>query len=260
MKLLTQLLTLLLGINLSGQIPEDFIDDFLLEDELISDNRLNKFATYDFAHVWLKNNNELVYGIIGEDHQRIQIKFLSVKKSPYDQSEYIVYGKSKVKNNICEFSGIIKIKEIYEVKDFHYGVDDEFINDEIKSQGLLFAKYAFFESENQSHSGLFEGLLVSKWYLDKDAQMRYDDIESIADGYMNNAFIGTWTNYSNKQSKNCRWADHRVPMAKQDFDIGAGEFSVSEKYIDKGWNSEILRVKYPENENNSIESNEVWWK
>ena len=36
---------------------------------------------------------------------------------------------------------------------------------------------------------------------------------------------------STRKEKICNWADYRVPITNRDFDIGAGEFSPSEKYI-----------------------------
>ena len=163
-----------------------------------------------------------------------------------------------VKNNVCEFSGVIQLVEVKEVEELHYGVDNEFEKSGLKSQGIVIGNYTFFEFDDQTHSGVFEGSIISKWYLNKGNQIAYDDIQSIADGYTNNVFIGSWTNYTNRNSKICRWADYRVPMANNDFDIGAGEFSVSEKYSTKGWKAEIL--KYSDDENKSKLINTQWWK
>ena len=66
-----------------------------------------------------------------------------------------------------------------------------------------------------------------------------------------------------KKKKICNWADYRVPNSNQDFDIGAGEFSVSEKYWDKGWLDIALKNQVP---NHAIKKNKVkgktkeWWE
>lgn len=122
----------------------------------------------------------------------------------------------------------------------------------------MVASYNFKESKEQVHSGFFAGKLYSKWYLDANNKMQYDDIQSIADGYLNNAFIGTWESYKTGKNKICNWADYRVPNANKDFDIGAGEFSVADKYLDKGWQDIEMRNQVP---NEAIKSNnKKWWE
>jgi hypothetical protein len=49
-------------------------------------------------------------GIIGTDFQRFQIHFSSIKKNPQNPYEYLVSGKTMVKNNRCDFTGTITIK------------------------------------------------------------------------------------------------------------------------------------------------------
>jgi hypothetical protein len=87
--------------------------------------------------------------------------------------------------------------------------------------------------------------LQSEWYLDKEDKIKYNDIDLNSDGYFNNAFVGNWKMYNSNVEKVCNWGDYRVPHTKCDFDIGAGELSISEKYIKNGW-----WIK-PKNE---------WWK
>lgn len=125
--------------------------------------------------------------------------------------------------------------EIKTVKKHHLGVDNVYADSSILSQGILFANYKFEESKKQVENGAFEGRLYTKWYLDSDNRIHYDIIQSMADGYMNNAFIGSWTSYKTNHALPCNWGDFRVPLANQDFDVGAGEFSPSNKYINKGW-------------------------
>ena len=80
---------------------------------------------------------------------------------------------------------------------------------------------------------------------------------------MNNAFVGIWENNKTENKKICNWADYRIPNTNQDFDIGAGEFSVSEKYYGEGWLNRILENKSPNLAitTNSVEENiKEWWE
>ena len=92
-----------------------------------------------------------------------------------------------------------------------------------------------FEDKGQKYAGVFSGILKTKWYLDKNNNLKYDNININSDGYFNNAFVGTWKIYDNGLPKKCNWGDYRVPNSNCDFDTGTGEFNVSEKYIKNGW-------------------------
>ena len=228
--------TLLLFTNISiAQSNEKFLSDFLLESELKSENVLDNYNQFDFSKIWELTENNNVLGIIGKEHQRLKIKLISIKKNQNNPNEYLVVGKSCVKGTICDFNGKITLTEIKEVKELHFGVDDEYADKGIKSEGILIADYEFKENSEQKHSGIFKGKLYSKWYLNSKNQIEYDNIEFISDGYTNNAFVGIWKSYSTDKEKICNWADYRIPNTNRDFDIGAGEFSPNEKYFDKGW-------------------------
>ena len=240
-------------INLvHAQDINSFMSEFIEESILIEENKRTDYPDLDFSSVWLKTPTNFVRGIIGDEHQRIRIKLLSIQKDSTNETIYNVVGKSMVKNNICDFTGVIKTLEVKEFKTHHYGVDNKFQNDKIKKQGLLISRYTFWEDEHQKHTGIFVGKLYTKWYLDSNNIIQYDDIQSFSDGYSNNAYIGVWEGYGGDNIKKCNWADFRVPMANQDFDIGAGEFYPNEKYRSKGWED-----FYSRDENNIYIE---WWK
>lgn len=247
MRLLIWTLLLLANVTMA-QSNEIFLIGFLLESDLKSENNLSKYNQFNFSKIWTNTKNNDVLGIIGNDHQRLKIKLTSIERTADDPNQYLVFGKSCVKGTICDLSGTITLLEIKEVREFHFGVDDEYADKGIKSQGILIANYEFKENSKQKHSGIFRGKLYSKWYLSSENQIEYDNIESISDGYTNNAFIGTWKSYSTGKEKICNWADYRVPNSNQDFDVGAGEFSPSRKYFDKGWAEYNPREK------------KEWWK
>lgn len=237
--------------------------DIMNEEELNSKNEVTEFLKYDFSELWLKTENNLVYGIIGDEYQRILMKFLKVEKNLKNSNEYFVSGKSSVKGNLCEFVGKITIIKIQESKRKHFGVDDEFKNQGTKTQGLLSAKYEFFENKQQNHSGCFSGTLKTKWILDKNDKVKYDDVNLVSDGYFNNAFVGTWKMYNSNIEKICNWGDYRVPNANCDFDIGTGEFNVAQKYWERGWLDIALKNKAQNGaiiQPKKVKLHKQWWE
>ena len=263
MKYKILLLLIILSINSFSQ--NLCKTDIMNEEKLLQSNKIDEFLKYDFSDLWLQTENNLVYCTLGDDYQRIFIKLLTIEKNINNPNEYLVYGKSSVKENICEFVGKITILKIQESKREHFGVDDEFKNSGIKTQGLLSAKYEFFENKLQSHSDYFTGNLESKWFLDKDDKMQYDNINIHSDGYFNNAFVGSWKMYHSKLEKKCNWGDYRVPSVDCGFDIGAAEFSVAEKYHKKGWIDIALKGKVGsldiiEAKSKSTEVAKNWWE
>ena len=77
--------------------------------ELFQINKVDKYTNYNFSSLWNTTENNAVYGVIGDNYQRIFIKFTSVKRNEKDKTEYTVHGKSSVKSNICDFTGTITI-------------------------------------------------------------------------------------------------------------------------------------------------------
>ena len=134
-----------------------FLSNFLLEDELEKENQNQRYQTADFAKLWMRTENQSVVGVIGANHQRIRIAFTSIEQNPEKLWEYRVVGKSKVKNNICDFVGVIRADSVVELKALHYGVDDMYKDSSIVNQGVVFATYNFDESKEQNHSGTFSG-------------------------------------------------------------------------------------------------------
>lgn len=69
--------------------------------------------------------------------------------------------------------------------------------------------------------------------------------------------------YNSNLKKICNWGDFRVPNSNCDFDIGVGDFSVSEKYWKNGWLDFALKNKMPNGAivegkpNNKINK---WWE
>ncbi len=235
-KMKFQFLTTLIFISYFNYGQENLCHKNILIDNQVSENNvINQYSKYDFSGLWTKTDNNFVYGIIGNNYQRIFIKFIFIEKNLNSPNEYLVYGKSKVKTEICNFIGKILIQKIQEFSNDNFGIDNEYKNKGIIKQGILTAKYEFLENKEQNHSGKFEGVLQTTWYLDSNKSLHYNDININSDSYFNNSFVGTWKMYSSSKEKICNWGDYRVPFTKCDFDIGSGEISISEKYLKNGW-------------------------
>jgi hypothetical protein len=183
-------------------------------------------------------------GFIGHDYTRFRIHFVSISKSVQDPFTYLVSGKTRVHNNICDFTGTIRMlsAETY--------ASEEFPN---FREGSVLSEVLFYEDSSQAGSGVISGQLRTYFYLDKGGRLKYNSLMLAADGFNNNAFTGSWTSYKTKQSKKCNWGDFRIPESG-DLDIGAGEFSPSDKYLKNGWQSYRdafgLQVRPPD----------IWWE
>jgi hypothetical protein len=223
------LLTLLILLNtnfLFGQKNSlEFKNQILASKYIDKTDIKNEFLKYDISSLLTQTDNRTVFGIIGDNYQRIRIKLISVIKDKDNPSQYFVYGKSMVKENLCEFQGTITITNVFNFKD----PDMSGIK-----QGKVVGEYLFNENPAQKHVGQFKGVFGSNWYLDKDGILKYDDLSDMADGFTNNEFVGTWTSYSGTTIKICNWGDSRIPMSG-DLDDGTGEFHPSDKYLPNGW-------------------------
>lgn len=191
---------------------------------------------YNFSKLLNHTDNSVVYGFIGNDYQRIRIKFISISKNPSSSELYNVYGKSMVKNSIDEFHGIIKISKILRLKVIKHGCENGYLFKGMKGEYSILGDYTFSENKNQTHSGVFKGNFRSDYFINKQNNIQYDDIENCSDGYANNQFIGEWKSYDGNTIQKCNWGDFRIPNSG-DLDIGAGEFSPGDKYLANGWQS-----------------------
>jgi len=213
-----------------------------------------EFVQHDISSVLTHTVNSRVFGFIGDNYQRFRIKFISVIKNKENPYQYFVYGKSMVKNNVCDFQGTITIKNVFLWKKTE--------TPEIK-QGKIVGDYLFYENPQQKHVGQFKGVFTSNWFIDKEGNLQYDNLSDMADGFTNNEFVGTWTSYSGTINKICNWGDDRIPMSG-DLDDGTGEFHPANKYSANGWLTFSLANnggadKEKKDEANTAEKTE-WWK
>lgn len=260
-KKLVTVFFLLVAVNIYGQTNDQAVNwkNQILEDVNLSNKDYkNNVLKYDFSSLWTKTENGSVFGFIGDDYQRLRKKIISVKKDKAHPDIYLVSGKSMVKNNICDFSGRITITNAKFYKNFHWGFDDEYNNKGIKKQGIIIAEYNFQEEKLQANSGIFEGILTTSWYVDNKGEIKYDDVTFESDGYGNNQFVGIWKSYKSGKVKTANWGDYTIPLSG-DLDIGVGEFSPDEKYLEFGWKT-YQDAYLNNNELARREENREWWK
>lgn len=251
-------LLIIIGLITSGLAfgQESKTTDFLtgIQQLDISDLwTLNKFQTEFEGDTSLIVRQEPL-GFIGENYQRFYIHFVSVIQNPNNRFEYFVFGKTRVKTNICTFQGLITIKE-----------SKVYIENDLPPlrQGFVTGVYEFFEDSDQNGTGIFKGEFKSNFFIDKKGEIQYDALNFVADGFKNNQFRGLWMGYNSKASKKCNWGDYRIPESG-DFDIGTGEFSPSQKFASNGWITYILDHKMNQldvvNDPKISEfENEKWW-
>jgi hypothetical protein len=193
-------------------------------------------------------------GYLGDNYQRLRIHFTSVMQHPEKPLEYLVYGKTKVKNNVCDFQGTITVKEARLYKERE---------DPAFQQGYIQCEVVLYENNAQPNTGIFRGELMCHFLLDKNGNISYDALMFSADGFFNNSFSGTWTSYKTKTVKKCSWGDYRIPDT-DGMDVGAGEFVVNEKYVKNGWESYMAAyfnsTDSPEAKAALKKEEEQWWK
>lgn len=192
-------------------------------------------------------------GYIGDNYQRFYIHFISAIQNPKNPLEYFIYGKTRVKENICSFQGTIVVTQsrTYDEGDVAH-----------LQQGFVMGIYEFFEDPDQKGTGILKGNFRSDFYIDKDNKMKYDAIAFVGDGYENNQFEGTWTGYRSATPKKCNWGDYRIPDS-DDFDMGAGEFAPGDEYKKNGWENYSLAWGYPPDRSDVKEAMQKekarWW-
>ena len=185
----------------------------------------DKFDKFDFSGI-LADSRTKFLGYIGADYHRLHINFSNVKKASH--TKYIVSGEYKISAEARPFNGEIQITKIRKYTNLNYGVDD-FMKGKINAQGIALASY-FLKGDGDFQA---KGQMLMKWYIDSDKRLAYDDISEDEDMYANNLFCGE-CKVGKAQIKPCAWGHYWIPNSG-DLDIGAGEFSPSQKYINNGW-------------------------
>lgn len=226
---------------------------------------LSEFNKANFSKVWMKNQDAVI-GYIGDNYQRIHIHLISIIKNMDADNEYFVYGKSKVKNNVCDFQGKFIITHVREFnraerealyKEALKHGDQEAASRFGKARGFILAEYYLYENPEQKGSGVFKGVIKSHFYIEKEV-LYFDDTNlEYEDKYSNNQFLGVWQSYKTGAQKPCNWGAYRIPEAG-DLDIGVGEFSPNTKYLEQGWDTYYRAYNKSESAAKKEEETK-WW-
>ena len=197
------------------------------------ENLRQQYLSYDLSPLFTPRTKFL--GYIGSNYKKLQMTFQSVVRDSTRPDTYLVIGYSKVGSRTNTFEGSIRLTQVREYAVLHYGIDDEYKDAGIRSEGVAVGAFTFKEQPKQPHSGEFDGMVVAFWLIDKDGQLRYDDIEAhYSDSYKNNQYIGRWLPYGSSSPKTANWGERRIPFSG-DLDIGAAEFHPNPKYAGQGW-------------------------
>lgn len=252
----------MLGFSQSLFSQEDsqkFLNEHLQGPETERRELKQKFSKYDYSRIWLYDQNFL-FGFIGNNYQRLYMRFLDIKRSPTDTFVYEVQGKSMVKNNINDFKGEIKILHVREIDVKERLENRKKGNLDVSKyrRYMILAEYVFREDSQQKYSGEFRGILKSTFYIKNDL-VKFDDIfRNRRDSYHNNQFVGTWSMYGKDILKKCCLGFYRIPYCG-DLDYGDGEFSPNKKYHKYGWESYSKAAFYGDKA--AIKEEErIWWK
>jgi hypothetical protein len=236
--------------NMSREWKNRVLNDPNLQNHNFKDS----FALHNFSSLWMKTDNQYVFGFIGNNFERIRVKFISVKQDSTNLDTYHIVGKSMVKNNICDFEGTIVLERIA----INKKVEVEYKSSGVQSQGFIVANYYFEEDSTQLHSGVFQGSLISLWYINANGIIQYDDLIMGADAFRNNQFIGVWQSYTKDRQLICNWGDYRISNSGN-LDIGAGSFSPSDAHLQFGWQN--YRDAYFNNDDSAYAiEKKRWWE
>ncbi|MDL2313513.1 hypothetical protein LJC36_00865 [Desulfovibrio sp. OttesenSCG-928-C14] len=209
-----------------------------------------QIAGYDLASIFLEYREHYL-GIIGKDLQRFYIYFSDIRKSPDSPYLYQVRGKTRVKNNICDFTGTFTVvRSGIAVEDA-----DGF------TPGFVIAAVALAEDKKQPGTGSIKGELFTKFYLSEKtlAAENYGEVER------NHQFIGTWTSYKTGAAKVCNFGAYRIPNkglpAGISVDQGDGVFAPKPIYHDKGWKTyyECFTRSREAGDPYCLEETRKWW-
>ena len=226
-------------------------------------NFLTSAVNHDFSEVFIyepAKYKPTVLGFIGTDMQRFYIHFNSINRNPDNPYQYLVKGKTRVKNNICSFEGKITIVKAGLLT--KNPEDDEFPD---YQEGFVLAEMELLEEKSQPGSGVLKGMMQSDFLIDQKGQLAYNDLMAAGDGFYNNQFTGDWTSYKTGKAKICNFGDDRIPSGnlpkgtEYDLDQGAGSFIPSAKYLGRGWQTHFDCI-VAQDEKACREENKQWWK
>ena len=194
-------------------------------------------------------------GFLGANHQRFYLHYTSVRPNPTRSYVYRVSSKTRVKTNVCTFTGTITVTKarLYKAPNSEYPQFRE---------GELTCRVELAEDRRQPGSGTISGTLTTYFYLDKQGQPQYNTLD-LANGFSNNQCVATWTSYATQQRKPCHWGDFKIPKSG-DLDFSVSDFEAAPKYVANGWQTYMAALEgnddSPKTRQARAEEKRPWWQ
>jgi len=201
----------------------------------------------DLSHLWSGSawQDEQI-GFIGDDYERLRLRFMSVIRNSDNPFEYFLYGKTSVSGSVCEFQGSLSISET----GFYENQPEKMFK-----HGFIAGEIVLFEDPACLHSGVFRGSFQTDFYLDSTWTFYYNNLSKGSPQYRNNQFEASWYSYTTDDVLSTGWGDGRIPSSGP-LDAGYTRFKPAMEYLPNGWATF-------EQEEKALEAGEVpepWWK
>ncbi len=194
-------------------------------------------------------------GFYGPDNYRIEFFISSIHTDTANPQLIGISGKSKYKNNITPFSGIVTIDSLFGYRDLTYDYREyiEYVEDDSTQKfegdttiGTYHARGTFIINEDSAIAGT--GVYKGAFYMDflpeyydgelTGSRLWYNtDNDSRRAGFI---FEGNWTSYRNSEQKPVIFASDLFMFANsilEDFSYGEREIEINEKYRHLGWDN-----------------------
>lgn len=140
---------------------------------------------------------------------------------------YHVAGKTRVKNNVCAFTGTITT-----VKARRYRRNE---TDYPQFQrGEVTCRVELAENRQPPSRGPLRGEMVSYWCRDARGPLRYDVLEAQADGFGNSQCRAARTSCATGRRQGCQWGDFTMPEPGA-LNVGVASSVLNPKYKANGW-------------------------
>lgn len=214
---------LILLLNLLFLVTQSFAQDCYKEGS-------QENLKLNYCQVWLDRTFQ---GTIEDDNQRIEIRFLEISQNPDISSQYMVEGKSRVHDNVCDFKGVMTIEKIMHLDEPNGDCESDL------SEGIIYGTYEFNENPNQNHVGIFKGQFKTMFDRKKNLFVINQSVFGQEDF---NSFVGIWMAYNKSEKKYCAWGSKLAPSKQENlFKHYDNEFYLfNVKYMSKGWKSYVL--------------------
>lgn len=179
-----------------------------------------------------------MYGLLGEDFEKIEFAFTEITRSEEDQSQYVIKGKTKFHGNINDFDG-----------DIIFNKATRYVSKSTMEQTVvvLTGSYNFAENLTVETAATYLGTIKMILFVkhNSEANMLFDMDMYYEDGAIR-GFVGVRKTKQSDSSQSCIWGFPRFPHTYANyFDIGYGEEKINIKYA-KPW------FNYTEQEWNEI--------